>query len=76
MKVVIDLDTRQLRRRDDGHYTSGAGKITCDHCVLRPTCPIEPLEACNQFLPAFPFTPADPLIVSRCNPVDTDTVAR
>jgi oxalate decarboxylase len=27
-------------------------------------------------LPVFPFTPADPLIVSRRNPVDTDTVGR
>jgi hypothetical protein len=53
---MIDTDTRQLKRQPNGHYTSGAGKIPCDHCGWRVDCTIKPAVSCSLFLPAIPFT--------------------
>ncbi|MCG7348901.1 hypothetical protein [Sphingomonas sp. ACRSK] len=58
---MIDTDTRQLRRRADGTYTSGgtntAGerKIPCDHCGVNRKCELQPRTACNLFVPTLPF---------------------
>lgn len=53
---VIDTDTRQLRRNATGQYTSGAGKIVCDHCGFNKICPMrDKVAACDQFLPTLPF---------------------
>lgn len=58
---VIDTDTRQLKRRADGTYTSGgtskAGgrKIPCSHCAVNAKCELQPLTACALFVPAIPF---------------------
>lgn len=53
---MIDTDTRQLKRQPNGHYTSGAGKLPCDHCGWNVDCPIRPVASCSLFLPAIPFT--------------------
>jgi hypothetical protein len=57
---MINTDTRQLRRTDNGHYVSGAGKVPCDHCGFTLDCPIKMaapiVHACKMFLPAIPFT--------------------
>lgn len=52
---MIDTDTRQLKRRSDGTYTSGAGKKPCDHCAVNDVCQLKPRTACAIFVPALPF---------------------
>lgn len=51
---MIDTDTRQLRRGDEGHYFAGNGKRICDHCGHNDVCAHRPM-ACSLFMPAFPF---------------------
>ncbi|WP_375292184.1 hypothetical protein [Sphingomonas melonis] len=52
---MIDTDTRQLKRRPDGTYTSGAGKKPCDHCAVNRKCELQPRIACDLFVPTLPF---------------------
>lgn len=53
---MINTDTRQLRKNSEGYYTSGAGRIPCDHCGHSGSCPAKPVKACTEFMPAIPFT--------------------
>lgn len=53
---MIDTDTRQLRRNTEGFYTSGAGKVPCDHCAWSVDCSFKPVKACKAMMPAIPFT--------------------
>ncbi|HIV77338.1 MAG TPA: hypothetical protein H9899_07420 [Candidatus Sphingomonas excrementigallinarum] len=52
---MIDTDTRQLKRRDNDTYTSGAGKKPCDHCAVNRKCELQPRIACDLFVPTLPF---------------------
>ncbi len=53
---MIDTDTRQLKRLSSGSYTTGAGKIICDHCGYADKCIVVPsANQCPMFLPAIPF---------------------
>ncbi|SFJ49743.1 hypothetical protein SAMN03159338_1570 [Sphingomonas sp. NFR04] len=52
---MIDTDTRQLKRRPDDTYTSGAGKLPCDHCAVNDVCQLQRRTACAIFVPAIPF---------------------
>ncbi len=52
---MINTDTRQLRRNAEGYYTSGAGRLPCDHCGHSAVCNEGPVDACREFMPALPF---------------------
>jgi hypothetical protein len=56
VNIIIDTDTRQVRRDAAGFYRSGAGKNICDHCGHRNVCAnVDTVKACEQYLPALPF---------------------
>lgn len=56
VKVILDTDTRQVRKGPDGLFRSGAGKNICDHCGARMICSlVDTVTACETFLPALPF---------------------
>jgi hypothetical protein len=56
MTLILDTDTRQMRKSPTGHYRSGAGKLICDHCGHRSDCVLQVRDLCEFFLPALPFT--------------------
>lgn len=57
MKVVLDTDTRQLRRDQAGFYSVGAGKLLCDMCGWLTVCGGKLLRAgkCDEFMPVLTF---------------------
>lgn len=57
MKIVLDTDTRTLRRDKEGFYTVGADKTLCNLCGWLSMCQGRLLQhnKCWSFMPALSF---------------------